>query len=232
MKAAIMQPYFLPYIGYFQLIQAVDVFVIYDNIKYTKSGWINRNRFLQNGSDVVFSVSLKKDSDFCTIGERFLADGFDREHLLGRFRGAYQRAPFFDQAFPVIERVVSCADANLFGYIHHSLREICAYLGITTSIVVSSGLQMDHGLKGQDKVLALCEALGATSYLNAIGGLELYSRDTFRARGIELRFLKSRPFEYPQFDHDFVPWLSIIDVMMFNSPESIRQCLECNYDLV
>ena len=63
-KLGVMQPYFLPYIGYFQLIEAADVFVVYDNIKYTKKGWINRNRMLRNGSDMVFSLPLKKDSDF------------------------------------------------------------------------------------------------------------------------------------------------------------------------
>src|SRR5437868_13460953 len=98
MKVAIMQPYFLPYIGYFQLIESVDLFVIYDNIKYTKKGWINRNRFLRNGADVVFTVPLRKDSDSLNVRERAVADDFDPRKLVNQVREAYRRAPHFTQA--------------------------------------------------------------------------------------------------------------------------------------
>ena len=98
--------------------------------------------------------------------------------------------------------------------------------------MVSSTLAADHGLQGQERVLALCESVGADTYINPPGGVDLYSRAAFDARGIELRFLKPRPFEYPQFGAPFVPWLSIVDVMMFNSPERIGECLAANYDLI
>src|SRR6476646_6270368 len=106
MKAAIMQPYFLPYIGYFQLINACDVFIVYDNIKYTKKGWINRNRFLRNGADVLFSLPLRKDSDFLDVRERTIAPDFDPEKVLAALREAYRRAPHFGEAFAVVERVL------------------------------------------------------------------------------------------------------------------------------
>ncbi len=232
MKAAIMQPYFFPYIGYFQLIAAVDTFIVYDNIKYTKKGWINRNRMLQNGSDVMFSLSLKNDSDVLDVCQRELAADFNRDKLLNQLKGAYSRAPYFGQTFPLIEQIVRHEDRNLFRFLHHSIAKTCEHLGIATEIRVSSEIAINHELKGQDKVLALCEAVGADRYINAIGGMELYSKDEFRARGIELNFIKSKPFVYTQFGNEFVPWLSIIDVMMFNPLDAIRECISTNYELI
>lgn len=232
MKLAIMQPYFLPYIGYFQLIAAVDVFVVYDNIKYTKNGWINRNRMLLNGSDAMFSLPLKKDSDSLNVVQRELAADFDRTKLLNQFKGAYGRAPYFAQTFSLLARIVRYDDANLFRYIHHSLTRLCENLDIKTEIRISSEVAIDHDLKSQDKVLALCQAVGADTYINSIGGMELYAKDDFQAGGIELNFIKSRPFEYPQFGAPFVPWLSIVDVLMFNPVDSVRECVKTNYELI
>lgn len=232
MKLAIMQPYFLPYIGYFQLIAAVDQFVIYDRIKYTKKGWMNRNRFLLNGSDAMFSLPLKKGSDSLDVVERELAADFDRGKLLGQFAGAYRRAPHFAETYALLEHIVHHRDNNLFGYIHHAVTTLCAYLGLQTEIRVSSTLSFDNQLKGQDKVLAICEAAGARHYINSIGGAELYAKPDFAARGVELLFLRPRPFEYRQFGQPFVPWLSIVDVLMFNPVEAVRTCLHTNYDLV
>jgi hypothetical protein len=232
MRLAIMQPYFFPYIGYFQLIAAVDMFIVYDNIKYTKKGWISRNRMLQNGKDVMFSLSLKSDSDSLDVCERELAADFNRDKLLNQFNGAYRRAPYFAQTFPLVEQIVRHEDTNLFRFLHHSIVRTCEHLGIATEIRISSGIAIDHDLKNQDKVLALCEAVGATTYVNAIGGMELYSKETFREKGIELKFIQSKLFEYAQFGDAFVPWLSIIDVMMFNPLDTIQTCISTNYELI
>ena len=231
MKLAIMQPYFLPYICYFQLIAAVDQFVVYDNIKYTKKGWINRNRMLQNGKDVVFSLPLKNDSDSLDVCERELAADFNRDKLLNQIIGAYRRAAYFEQTFPLIEQIVRFGDANLFRYLHHSIVSVCAHLGLNTEIGMSSEIDIDHELKGQDKVLALCQALGAETYINAIGGMDLYDRDVFRAQGVAIKFIRSEPFEYAQFGALFVPWLSMLDVMMFNAPEQINSVIRGGYEL-
>lgn len=222
MKVAIMQPYFFPYIGYFQLIGAVDLFIVYDNIKYTKKGWINRNRMLQGGKDVMFSLPLRADSDSLDVRERVLAADFNRDKLLNQLRGAYGRAPYFRDVFPIIEAAVRHRAANLFEFLHHSLMITCAHLRLTTPVRVSSGVPIDHGLKNQEKVIALCKSVGATIYVNAIGGIGLYERQAFRAQGLELKFIRARPFEYTQFDAPFVPWLSIIDVLMFNPLDTVR----------
>jgi hypothetical protein len=231
MKLAIMQPYFLPYIGYFQLIAAVDLFVVYDNIKYTKKGWMNRNRMLQNGKDVMFSLPLKSDSDYLDVCQRELSTDFNRNKLLNQFKGAYQRAPYFAQTFPLVEEIVHHENANLFQFLRHSITKTCEHLGISTEIRESSAIAIDHTLKNQDKVLALCDAVAATTYVNAIGGIDLYSKDTFRDKGIELKFIQSKPFEYPQWGDAFVPWLSIMDVMMFNPHETIQTCILTNREL-
>lgn len=226
-----MQPYFLPYIGYFQLIAAVDVFVVYDNIKYTKKGWINRNRMLRDGKDATFSLPLKKDSDSLDVCERALALDFNPAKLLNSFSAAYRHAPFLDATWPLLETIVRHEGADLFRYLRHSIIQTCCHLGITTPFVVSSTVPIDHSLRGAAKVLAICHALGADTYLNPIGGTSLYTREQFAERGIDLHFLESKLIPYEQFGGDFVPWLSIIDVMMFNGPPTITRMLNTAFKL-
>jgi hypothetical protein len=228
MKLAIMQPYFLPYIGYWQLISAVDVFVVYDNIQYTKTGWINRNRFLQNGTAKLFTIPIKKDSDYLDVRERSLAESFDRRKLLRQFSAAYAKAPYYEQVAPLLTEIINWEDENLFGYILHSVLAVCSYLSIKTKIIVSSSVPIDHSLKSEHKVLAICRALGADTYINAIGGQDLYSKERFSSNGIELRFIKSGDCQYRQFFDEFVPWLSILDVCMFNNRDDIRVMLANN----
>ena len=231
MKLAIMQPYFFPYIGYFHLANAVDSFVVYDNIQYTKKGWINRNRILKNGSDALISLPIKRASDYLDIRQRSMADDFNRKKMLNRIRGAYSGAPYFKLTFPLIEQIIQNENTNLFRFLHNSIVKSFEHLGIATAIRKSSDIDINHNLKGQDKVLALCEALGASTYVNAIGGIELYSKKAFLERNIDLKFIRSNLIEYPQFKHDFCPWLSIIDVMMFNSMKDLNQHLN-SYTLI
>jgi len=227
-----MQPYFFPYIGYFQLIGAVDLFIVYDNIKYTKKGWISRNRLLSNGKDVTFSLPLKGDSDYLDICDRELAADFNRDKWLNQIIGAYRSAPCFAQTLPLVEQIMRHEDTNLFRFLHHSIVRTCEHLGIATEIRISSSMAIDHDLKNQDKVLALCEAAGTGTYVNAIGGKDLYSKEAFKEKGFELKFIQSKPFEYPQFGDVFVPWLSIVDVMMFNPLDVIQTCISTNYELI
>jgi hypothetical protein len=232
MRLAIMQPYFLPYIGYFQLIAATDLFVVYDNIQYTKKGWFNRNRMLLNGTDKLFSLPLKKDSDFLDVVEREISQDFNPDKFLNQFKGAYIRAPYFAEVYLLLEQIVRYDEWNLFRFIYHSIVRTCEYLGIDTKISISSDIAIDHKLKNQDRVIALCKAVGADTYINPIGGIDLYAKDEFEANNIELKFIQSNPFEYSQFGNDFVPWLSIVDVMMFSPCDTIRECISHNYDLI
>ena len=233
MKVAIMQPYLFPYIGYFQLIHAVDRFVIHDDVQYVKGGWINRNRFLQGAKDEIFTWSLRKDSSRMLIRERFFSEhhAADGTYFLNRMRAAYQKAPFFDDTFPLLEKAVAIPELNISKKITAILRLICDRVSIHTPFIVSSDLPTDKALRAEARVIRICQHQGATHYVNPIGGMELYSRASFATCGLQLSFLKTRPIEYSQFEAPFVPHLSIIDVMMFNSVEKIGRLLD-QYDLV
>ena len=227
-----MQPYFFPYIGYFQLMNAVDKFVIYDNIQYTKKGWINRNRIIQNGHVKTFTIPLKKDSDYLNVCERQIADSFNSNKLCNQLINAYKKAPYFDDVYPLISKSIHYYELNLFKYVFESLKAVCKYLHIDSSkIIVSSTLLIDHLLKSEDKVLSICNSLGAIEYINPIGGVDLYSKDRFELENIDLKFLKPKTVLHTQFGKDFLPNLSIIDVMMFHPQEKIKEMLN-EYQLI
>lgn len=232
MRVAIMQPYLFPYIGYFQLIAAVDRFVIYDTVQYTKKGWINRNRYLRNGQPIVFTLPVEKGSDLLDIHERRVAPCFEPEKLCGKLVEAYRRAPHFRETMPLVETALSYRSQNLFDHLRQALTLTCDHLSIGTPILVASRIEDDTSLRRQDRVIDICERLGATTYVNAIGGTALYDPAAFAQRGIDLRFLRARPFAYPQFADPFVPWLSIVDVLMFNPLPAVLAQIRDGYDLV
>lgn len=231
MKVAIMQPYFMPYIGYFQLINMVDKYVVYDNIKYTKKGWINRNRILKNKTDAYITLPLKKDSDSLNICERTIADNFNKGKLMNQIKDTYRNAPHFTNTFYLFEESVSTNQNNLFSFIYDSICHVNNHLEINTEMIPSSQIKIDHSLKGKDKVIQICKSIGANRYINPIGGINLYEKDEFAKNGIELKFLQTKAAEYKQFSNEFLPNLSIIDVLMFNSKEKIKQMLN-EYELI
>lgn len=234
MKIAIMQPYLFPYIGYFQLLNAVDEFVIYDNIQFSKKGWINRNRILVNGGDDYITLPLKKGSDYLNVCERHLSDNWpaERKKILNRIFECYRKAPQLDMVFPLVEKAFLYEETNLFTFVSYSLTLVNSYLDIKTPLVVSSTIPIDHSLKGEQKVIEICKARKADAYINPIGGVELYNKEMFKQENINLQFLKADNITYPQFKNDFVPFLSIIDVMMFNPKETVQQHLGTSYTLL
>lgn len=232
-RVAIMQPYLFPYIGYFQLMNAVDEFIIYDNIEYTKKGWINRNRILVEGKDEYLSIPLKKDSDFLFVNRRYLADIWNTEQkkVLNKISVSYKKAPFYDTVYPIIMDCILFNNKNLFDFILYSIMKIKDYLEIDSEVIASSSIAFDNNLKSEKKVLAICKERGAKIYINSIGGKELYKVDDFKKEGIELKFIKTDNVSYKQYNDDFIPFLSIIDVMMFNSKEKIKGYLNNNFIL-
>lgn len=233
MKIAIMQPYFFPYIGYWQLIRAVDKFVVYDNIEFTKKSWIRRNRILLNGSDRMITLPIKNDSDYLNIRDRYLSDDFEKEShkILNQIMMSYCHAPEFNKVFPKIEDIMSYESHNLFDFIYNSILKVAEYLELQTEFVVSSNLTMNHNLRSAEKVLETCRQIHATEYINPIGGLNLYDKDEFKRHNIDLAFIESNVKPYPQFNHEFIPSLSIIDVMMFNDIITIKKILK-DYTLI
>lgn len=225
-KIAIMQPYLFPYIGYFQMIAAVDVFVLYDDVNFIKKGWINRNRILLNGSDHMFTISLEKASQNRLICDtRIGASSSDLRKIIMTMELAYKKAPFFDEVMPLIEDVLTTPYEYIHELASESIRAFCDYLEIETKIKFSSNQFNNIDLKKGDRLIDICLQEGIFDYVNAPGGMEIYSKDYFAERGINLSFIKAKPIEYKQFDNEFVPWLSIIDVAMFNSKKDIKRFL-------
>jgi hypothetical protein len=232
MKLAIMQPYLFPYIGYFQLMHAADKFVMYDDVTFIKQGWINRNNILVNNGPHLFSVPVTKISSNTRICETGIAGPATwKPKLLKTFQLAYSKAPHYEVVFDLLEDILKTDALSISGLAIESTEQICRYLGIKTPIKHSASGYNNRELNGQERVIDICKKERADAYINPIGGLELYDREIFREAGIELNFIKSKPIEYKQFNAKFVPWLSIIDVMMFNSPVEIDGLLN-QYELI
>ena len=226
MKIAIMQPYLFPYIGYFQLLNSVDKFILYDDVQWIKGGWINRNRILLNGEARLITLSVKKRSTYDLINQFEISEEYNnRIKFLNKIKAAYSKSPFYKKIIPMLEKIILNKESNLAKYIKNSLEELKSYLGIDTPIYFSSSLKKNNKLKGQDRVIEICKVMKATTYINPIGGLELYDKQVFKKNGINLFFLKSKNIEYQQLSNLFIPNLSIIDIMMFNSLEKIKKFL-------
>jgi hypothetical protein len=223
-----MQPYFLPYIGYWQLLNYVDIFIVYDNIQFTKKGWFHRNNFLMNGKKTLFTIPLKKDSDYLDVRDRYLADDSARNlnKILAQMEQSYRKAPFYSEIQPLLKRIINYDNKNLFQYIFNSIQEIVIYLGIETKLIKSSDIDMDHSLSGEMRVLELCKKVEASTYINSMGGIELYNFQNFEDNKLKLLFMETKIEPYKQFTNDFVPYLSIIDSLMFNSKESVQEMLQ------
>lgn len=227
MKLAIMQPYLFPYIGYFQLIRAVDTFVLYDDVNYINKGWINRNRLLSGGSAVLFTVPLKDASQNKMINEILLSDGIAWEKkLLKTIEWNYKKTPSFPDVFPIIEPVFSAGHKSIASLNLASIRAVCSFLEIDTEIVPSSSIYGNRELKGQARIIDICQKESADIYINPASGKELYSADEFEQNHIRLHFLSSVLEPYPQNSAAFVPGLSIIDVLMNNSKSKIVEMLD------
>ena len=237
MTLAIMQPYFLPYIGYMQLMSAVDTFVLYDDVAFINRGWINRNRLLINGQEYLFTVPLKEASQNKRINEVSLADDPKwRSKLLKTIEQGYRKAPHYGTVMPLTEKIVNFATDSIADLVHNSLIELNQYLGLTTRLVASSSVYGNSQLKAQERILDICRQENATRYINPIGGMELYDKPTFAEAGIALNFIQAKRVDYPQFNrtggpNDFIPSLSVLDALMFCDMPTVRAMLG-EYELV
>ena len=189
MKLAIMQPYFMPYIGYFQTMAAVDTYVVYDDVQYIKGGWVSHNYLLVGGKKQMFTIQLKGASPNKLFNEVEVGDDFRKFEKLLQFN--YGKAPYYDEVMPVLKTIFAYEDRNLARFLWNSYCELFSFLGIDTNIILSSAVDKDCSLKGKEKVLDICRSLGADTYYNAIGGQELYDKQEFADHGINLFFVKT-----------------------------------------
>lgn len=252
MKLAAMQPYFFPYIGYFQLIKDVDVFILYDRVSYSTGGWFNRNRLLRVNAEPFYIIVPVQNCSVQTLTRDVYLDNKHlwRKQMLKWIENNYRRATYFQEIFPLVEKALSGSEERLSDLNYATLHMVCDFLEISTPIVQEhSGFeQIEHELgsafsdqdttstdTGVDKktlrIFKICQLFNTKDYINAIGGQALYSQKVFAEHGIDLKFIQTRPYQYTQRASRFFPHLSIIDVLMNCGKEGTQQLLQ-QYDLV
>lgn len=230
MKIAVMQPYFFPYLGYFQLVRAVDQFVFFDDVNFIKKGWIHRNQILLHQAAHMFSIPLTKVSQNRKICDIELSDYQQwSKDFLRQLEYSYKKAPQFVNVFSWLATLFNEREYTHISQLAiNSVAETFSFLGLEQRFIKSSELpyQREEGTTGQEKILSICKLLGSTTYINPKNGVDLYDNEVFRANNIDLKFIYMSDISYPQFKKDsFVPYLSMLDVLMFNEPSTILEYL-------
>ncbi len=226
MKLSVMQPYLFPYIGYFHLISASDKFVCYNDVHFIKQGWINRNRILLNGEAHTFSVPVKNISSHTLIRETEIDYHLDwRKKLLKTIQSAYSKAPNFEIVFPLISKLFESKPRYISELAIESIKLVLNYADFKVDLIEDASRYENSALKGENRVIDICKKEKASEYFNLPGGKELYNYTTFEKNNIQLRFIQPDFIEYSQQIKDFIPGLSAIDVMMFNSGEGTKEIM-------
>lgn len=232
MRIGIMQPYFFPYIGYFQLMAATDRFIVYDRTRFTKPSWMTRNRIARKDPPHFAFVGLPaqiRSGGALVCDAAIVDDGWDRK-LLATIEVTYRRARHFDETMALLRAVVPPRESSLAAYNTRTLEAVASHLGIVTPVVLDStrhpaceqaaAAETDADRRRLRRITTLCSIEGADEYVNLPGGRALYAPAEFEAEGVRLRFLAPVETRYRQFGEHFEPGLSIIDVLMHTGRES------------
>lgn len=225
MNLAVMQPYLFPYIGYFQLIYASDLFIVYDDVSYIKQGYINRNNILSSNGTVRFTVPVPGASSNKLISE--LSYSTNVTKVLKTIQQSYSKSPYFDEVYPLIETILTYPNRDIAELCLKSYREILKYLGLQRKFLKSSELDYDRSLFAKERLIEFSHKFGADCYINTPGGRELYNKLDFAKEAVDLKFIDSLFVEYDQGAEEFVPNLSIIDILMNCSIFEIHSLLNC-----
>lgn len=228
MKVAIMQPYLFPYVGYFQLVACVDVFVLFDDVNYRSRSYINRNMIMERGKArritfPVLGASINKK--ICDL--EFVED---QSRELERIRHAYARSPNFSTIFPLVQSVLQYKDRCIPAICAQAIESIFRYLGRRCDIMLSSSLAYNRQLPATDKIIAICHELGAEDYINSPGGKRLYNKSYFESCGCSLRFLEPLDISCFLDRAPSAPNLSIIDALMWCDKDKVNEALSA-YEL-
>lgn len=223
MKVAIMQPYLFPYLGYYQLVNHCDVFVLYDDVTYIKQGYINRNNILQGGQPLRITLPVPGASSNKIINT--LEFSRDTRKIQKTITQAYSKAPFYHDVFPLIKRVLDNEDRSIPAVCKKGINEVFSYLNMPKEIILSSNIEYDREATAENKILQICQALGSRDYVNSIGGKKMYTKEAFSSKGYDLSFIEMKDVVYDQRGADFVPNLSIIDVLMWCGRDETKQLL-------
>lgn len=228
MIAAVMQPYLFPYIGYYQLVKSSDEFVIYDDVNYIKGGYINRNNILVSGCSQRFTLPIVGASPNKKISELYFDTGAKK--ILKTIEQSYRKAPHFDTVFDIVNHVLLDDDRRVVNIAGKSISIIFDYLNIEKSIRVSSDIPIDKSLGAQDRLIEMSKFLKCDKYVNSPGGKRLYDETYFRDNGVKLMFINCLSSEYNQKTNNFVPYLSMLDILMWCSKDEVIKLLN-EYEL-
>jgi hypothetical protein len=225
MSVAIMQPYFFPYLGYFQLVQAVDHFVFYDDVMFIKKGWINRNRILMQGNEFLFTIPLEKQSQNKTIRESTVSWGKEfPDKFMNQLDSAYKKASNYEEVRDLVEQVLHRKFESLADLASESVHATWTHLGLEKFFYQSSELPVSADLGRAERLMEITKFLSDSSYINAVNGQELYEKGIFKENGLDLHFLKPKLNPYLQGNtKEFIHGLSMIDVLMWNKKEDVVQ---------
>lgn len=235
MKIAIMQPYFMPYIGYFSLIKHSDQFILFDTPQFIRHGWIERNRILKpNGEPLYIKVPLKKSPRETEINKLVINNSENWQNkIIAQLVPYKKKAPNYWKVIALLNEIFEFETESIVELNYHSLLKICEYLSIPTPINIWSkmNVKIEEVNAPDEWGLNICKALKADVYYNPIGGTSFFDRTKYKSAGIELRFMETEPIIYKQLSNEFMPFLSIIDVIMFCDTEEINSMID-SYKLI
>jgi hypothetical protein len=243
MSIAIMQAYFFPYIGYFQLINSADTFLIYEHVTFRKKSWITRNRILDKGkiAPIFIRVPIIKQSSNKLISEVKIDNKTEwRKTIKDLLFYNYKKAPFFDEIYNELIGMIDIEVEDLHTYNSQITQRICTLLDIGTKIIHNNSdcLELENNLLRNNKneiktqrIVELCKQQKVKHYINPIGGIDLYSKKEFNENDLKLSFINTLPFTYNQFGLDHQPYLSIIDVLMHEGIRGTKQLIK-KYKLI
>lgn len=225
-----MQPYFFPYLGYFDLINRTDRWIVFDTPQYMREGWVNRNRILHSSEGWQYIiVPLKRHSRDSAINQVEAVEFPDwRRKIINQFTHYRGRAPYYRETIALLGDCFAGQEGNLSRLNVHCLGKVCRYLGVPWAPEIFSEMHLSLGpvLEASDWALRIAEAAGASVYLNPPGGAELYDAERFRQHGIELYLQENFDFRYDCGGYTYIPKLSVLDVLMWVSPATIKAHLD------
>jgi hypothetical protein len=232
-----MQPYFFPYLGHFALIAAVDEWIVFDVTQYTPKTWMNRNRIShpKEGWQYVSVPLLNSSTAIKTHEARVLSLADAKASLLGKLSAFRRHAPFFAEVNDLVRDAFERAESDSLCELNvHTLSVVCEYLGLPFSYRVCSNLNLTYPeqMGPGDWAPFICHALGATEYVNPVGGRALFDPASFARIGVALRFAEFGEFTYDPAPYQYQPHLSIIDVLLWNAPETVAQALRSQVHFV
>ena len=230
MKIAIMQPYFFPYIGYFSLIQNTEHFIFFDTPQYIRKGWINRNRIIGgNGKDIYFTVPVEKverDTAIRNVPISYKDDW--REKMMGQLTIYKKRAPYYQNVTELVRSVITPDYRNISELAIASIKKTCEFIDMKLECDIYSEMSLpEFTVKEPDEwALYITKYTGYDTYVNPPGGKTFFKQEKYKNEGIELQFLSQELIPYRQRTKEFIPGLSIIDVLMFCTPDEIKEMMD------